>query len=98
IGTALRLGESLGYSSKGLASYRELTDRMMRRVPCRKIDCKAVLKAMALDKKRSSAGQRFVLLERIGCPVICDGVDTRTVRSALESMLDDYHVLGGTDA
>jgi len=98
IGVALRLGKMLKHSSKGLESYSDLADRMMRRLPKRRIERKAVMKALAHDKKRTSSGLRFVLLERIGCPVVCDGIDTRTVRAAIDSMLTDYEVLGGTDA
>ncbi len=95
---ALVLGESRGYSSRGLGRYRDLVERLIRLLPPRKLDSGRILEAMALDKKRSSSGLRFVLLERLGKPIIYDNVDRRSVKAALETMINVYRALGGTDA
>jgi 3-dehydroquinate synthase len=95
---ALRLGALEGYDSKGLREYRDLVRHFVRRLPRRRIEINAVLNAMAWDKKRLIEGQKFVLLERPGKPIITDRVHGRSIRTALTVMLADYRAQGGQDA
>jgi len=95
---ALLLGEAQGYNSKSLSRYSRIVQRFMRLLPRRKLNVDTVLQTMGLDKKRSSQGLRFVLLERLGKPIIYDNVDRRLIKSALESMISIYRAEGGKDA
>ncbi len=98
IHAVLELGKRIGYESVSLTRYQELVERFIGELPKRKIDAVAVLKAMALDKKRSSTGLRFVLLEKPGKPIICDCVDQRSIEAALNRTLTVYANRGGSNA
>jgi len=97
IDAALKLGERLDMRSAGLQAYRHLVGQLMRRIPRRKLVLQPILDAMALDKKRSATDQRYVMLNRLGQPVIRDQVDRRLVRSSLADTLERYRELGGRD-
>jgi len=90
IDTALELGRELGMRSAGLEAYQDLVQQLMQCVPKRKMDAGQILSAMALDKKRSATDQRYVMLKRVGNPIISENVDRRLVRSALTVMLKRY--------
>jgi len=94
---ALVLGEACGHSSRGLRQYRDLIERFIRLLPRRKIESGAIVKGMDLDKKRSAQGLRFVLLERLGKPIIYDKVDRGSIKTALESTIKVYRAMGGKD-
>jgi len=96
--SALRIGRALGIKSRGLDQYRDLVERMIRRVPKRNIELRTVLTAMSLDKKRLDGAQRYVLLNRIGRPILRDGINSTLVRDAVKDTLAEYRILGGTDA
>jgi 3-dehydroquinate synthetase len=98
IDAALALGKRQGYKTKALETYRELTTVLIRRLPRRKLDPDAVLSAMTLDKKRSAADQRYVMLKQIGRPVIQDGIGPAVVRAALHEAIVRYQEYGGKDA
>jgi len=98
VDAALALGERRGHRSKALAAYRELTAALMRRLPRRKVDFDAVLAAMTLDKKRSAADQRYVMLRHIGQPVIEGKISPTAVRAALREAISRYGTYGGKDA
>jgi 3-dehydroquinate synthase len=87
---ALALGEKLGYLSVGLTGYRKLVRKMIGLVPRRGIDASAALEAMALDKKRSDADQKYVILKGLGKPAVCGNVDRRLVRASLNEALKTY--------
>ena len=87
---ALALGERLGYLSAGLTDYRNLVQRMIGLVPRRAIDTSAALNAMTLDKKRSDADQKYVILKGLGKPVVCGNVSRRLVRASLNETLKAY--------
>lgn len=95
---ARSLGALCGPESPGLSAFGGLINQSMRLIPRRKLHSGRILQAMGLDKKRSSRGLRFVLLERPGKPIIYDNVDPRWVKTAVESMLEAYGTLGGKDA
>ena len=88
---ALVLGERLGYRTKNLEEYRALVFALMQRLPRRRINAAEVWKAMALDKKRSAGNHRFVVLKRLGQPVVRHGVAPTLARSALAEALERYH-------
>jgi 3-dehydroquinate synthase len=90
VNTALALGRRIGYNSRGLVEYGHLTSAMTALVPKRRIDVAEVLSAMALDKKRSGADQKYVLLTQLGRPKICTGLKAEEVRAALTQTLKSY--------
>ncbi len=98
IHAALELGRLHGHESAALTGYQELVERFIDELPNRKIDAVAVREAMALDKKRSAKGLRFVLLEKPGKPIICDNVDHRSMTVALKQTLAVYANRGGRNA
>jgi 3-dehydroquinate synthase len=95
---ALQLGASCGYSTAGLKAYQAVVRQAVRLLPRRKLHSDRIIEAMGLDKKRSGRGLRFVLLERLGKPIIYDNVGPRSVRASVESMIEVYAALGGKDA
>lgn len=95
---ALDLGRRLGFEHKSLSAYKLVVERAMSLVPKRKLQVDPILSAMALDKKRLDADQKYVLLERVGKPVLCDRISTRTVRAVLDSALKRYSAIGGKSA
>ena len=90
IDAALELGRELGMQSAGLETYQDMVQRLMSCVPKRKMEDRQILSAMVLDKKRSATDQRYVMLKRIGNPIIRENVDRRLVQSALTAMLKRY--------
>ena len=95
LAAALALGARKEYLDGSLGSYRALIDSLLTMLPRRKIDPEAVMEAMALDKKRSRADQKYVLLERPGKPVVCGGIAKRTARAALDEALAAYSAARG---
>jgi 3-dehydroquinate synthase len=95
IDAALELGESLGYRSAGLRGYRLLVETLMCRLPRRRINPEQVIEAMRFDKKRSGNTMRFVLLERVGRPVILEHVRASRVRASLKEAIERYQSVGG---
>jgi 3-dehydroquinate synthase len=98
IAAALALGESLGYRSAGLQEYRRTIETLMGRLPVCKIALEQVIEAMRFDKKRSGAAMRFVLLERVGRPVIRERVSASRVRMSVEVAIRHYQSVGGGHA
>ena len=96
IDAALALGEKLGYCSAGLLDYRSLVAKLMCRLPKRKIDTGKVIDAIQYDKKRSFSSLQFVLLERVGRPVIRERIDRAIIRASLEEAIDRYQSIGGS--
>ncbi|MCK4632311.1 MAG: 3-dehydroquinate synthase [candidate division Zixibacteria bacterium] len=84
--------------SKRLQDYREMVVSLIRQVKRVEIDEKAVLDAISLDKKRSAAQLKFVLLKGTGKPYFADNISMSQMRKSLRAMLACYKVHGGTDA
>ena len=80
-----------------LASYRNLLEKLVTRVPRVKLESSNVLNAMALDKKRSAQKLRFLVLKAAGKPIIADNISIRLTRQATDNMLEFYRVHGGTN-
>jgi 3-dehydroquinate synthase len=95
LAAALELGRRQGMNHRSLDAYSSLVENSLRLVPRRKLGIEDLLDAMTVDKKRSSADQRYVLLEKVGQPVVCDHIDRRTVRLALETTVKLYESVGG---
>ena len=93
---ALTLGKKLGYRSAGLQAYHDLVIRFMCRLPKRKINADEVIEAMQYDKKRELSYLRFVLLERVGRPVIRERIEKARIRASLEETLERYQSVGGS--
>lgn len=96
IDAALELGQRLDLHNVGLDAYQGVVQRLMRCVPQRKMAASQVLSAMALDKKRSTTDQRYVILKKPGSPIIREGIDRHLVRSAVEAMLKRYQTGRGS--
>jgi 3-dehydroquinate synthase len=95
---ALNLGKSYGFISRGLARYQAIAESFVRFLPKRTLRPEAIRAAMAIDKKRSNGQTRFVLIERLGRPILSDNVDRRLIDSALADMVVCYSESGGRDA
>lgn len=96
---ALSLSQRLRPRSRtSLLRYRALLERGVKFVPRVELNADSVYRGMALDKKRSQGGLRFVLLERPGRPVLCEKISIRHIRAAINDMLNLYREFGGTDA
>ena len=76
---------------KDLADYEALIRKAIKLLPKVKIDPKAAIDGMALDKKRSSHSLRFVLLKKPGQPIIIDKVEPRLYSAAMRHALSVYH-------
>ena len=81
-------------AKRALHDYSELVSAFVRYVPHYRIDAKAVLSAMTLDKKRVGQKQRFVLLRRPGQPFISDAIKSADVKAALSMALKVYNQTG----
>ncbi len=77
-------------SSKTLSRYIKLIVVSMGYVPHKKLDGDAVLKAIKGDKKRIDSKQKFILLKRIGKPIITDSVTQTEVSESINQMLYLY--------
>jgi 3-dehydroquinate synthase len=95
---ALRLGQSMGYRSEGLERYLSIAESFVRFLPKRRLRQEAIRTAMELDKKRSDGQARFVLIEQLGRPILCDNIQRRHVDAALADMALCYARSGGRDA
>ncbi len=84
--------------AKLLMRYGRLIKRMVRLVPCRRIDYERTLTAMRLDKKRIGKTPRLVLLDRPGRPRVADNVSRRMIEQSVQHMLQVYQSEGGRDA
>jgi len=92
---ALELGRRMGFTTDRLSRYRTAIESMITMIPRRKLNHQGIMDAMAIDKKRTTAGNRFVLLEEIGRPIITSNLTWRRVAGALEDMIQVYTTLGG---
>jgi 3-dehydroquinate synthase len=87
---ALRLSEAVaGLPPEEAARGRALIKDLGLLKPLPRFDPQAVLGALALDKKRREAGLVFVLLRRLGEPVIKEAVPRPRVAAALEEILGE---------
>jgi 3-dehydroquinate synthase len=86
---ALELGERLGIGEKpSLNQFRHLVLSACAQLPQVRLDPDHILLAMRLDKKRDGKGLQFVLLKRPGHPTVVSGVPVRTIRQAVQTMVD----------
>ncbi len=76
--------------AKLLGNYREICRQCVNMLPKRSIPVDKVLDAMQLDKKRSRRGQKFILLDSPGRPLIDDSPSRTAVRRACESAITQY--------
>jgi 3-dehydroquinate synthase len=81
-----------------MTAYRSIIEQLLRHIPYRRVELDAVWHAMALDKKRQERKLRFVLLSRPGRAFLCDTVEVRAAKKALDRSLRRYAETGGTDA
>jgi 3-dehydroquinate synthase len=87
---ALRLSEELaGLPPEEAARGRALIKDLGLLKPLPPLNSEAVLEALALDKKRREAGPVFVLLRRLGEPVIQEHLPRPRVAAALEEVLGE---------
>ena len=77
-------------SSNTLTKYLEQLDTIVEKIPLRKIDPQSVLKALETDKKRIDSKQKFILLKRVGQPIITDKVSQKEIVESIDYMLDIY--------
>ncbi len=90
-GDAVALGLLAALRLSGAAELRREVEGLLDRhgLPTRLepgIDVSSVLSAAELDKKRTTDGLRFVLLERPGQAVVGARVDTDSLRAAVEEL------------
>ncbi len=88
---AARLGEALGTTPAGVAPRLEaLLDAfgLPLKAKGRGLSRTKILEAMARDKKRGSAGLRWVLLAEVGSAVVAESVPEDLVASLLEEFVD----------
>lgn len=85
-------------SIKRLSGYRELIERFISHLPRRRIDRQRTLEGMKYDKKRGKDGQRYILLDRPGRPIITEKVTSVNVKRALDMTLAYYQEHGGSNA
>ena len=83
---------------KRLSGYRELINRFISALPRRKIDRQCTIEGMKQDKKRGKEGQRYILLDRPGRPIITENVSGANVKRALDRTLAYYQEHGGSHA
>jgi 3-dehydroquinate synthase len=83
---ACELGEALGTSERGTTGHvlSLLDDYGLPTALPRRMATATLLRAMGRDKKRGAKGLRWVLLERIGRPVVREDVPWDVVRRAVE--------------
>lgn len=83
-------------SSDTLSEYEQVIESAVTLLPKYKIDKHRLYDALQLDKKRFDSRQKFVLLEKVGKPVIVDDIKKRHIEQAVEHMLSIYKT-GVTD-
>ncbi len=67
-----------------LAEYEQIVLRYVQVLPKRKLRTKELIEAMSTDKKRGGRGNRFILLDRPGKPVIIENVSKQIIGRAVE--------------
>ncbi len=77
-------------SSDTLSTYVELIDMTVSKVPFKKLDVQVIQEALRSDKKRIDSKQKFILLKRIGQPIITDKVSQKEIVESIDYMLDIY--------
>jgi 3-dehydroquinate synthase len=84
---ALYLSRAVGHlSEKRLVEYLQYLRGPIAGLPPLSQPTAAYLTPMRFDKKNSGEGLTFVLLEAIGCPVLCSRSTERDIRNALARM------------
>ena len=81
-------------SVEKLNEYYTLVKNYVALVPQRKLVSKEIVQAMRADKKRSTSGNRFILLDRPGKPNIIEDVPRPIVVKSVNRMLVDYRIQG----
>jgi 3-dehydroquinate synthetase len=95
---ALELGKRLGFQSQAVGRYQAMVETAVGLAPRLALEVADIMAHLNLDKKRTSEGLRFVLIERPGRPIIQNKVDRRTVRAAVTAMVEFYRTHGGACA
>lgn len=85
-------------SAKQLKDYYRLVLSSTEMIPKHKLNAKAILEAMSLDKKRVNQSIRFVLLKKPGKPYLIDSLPNEMIQFAIEQMIADYSDYGGKHA
>jgi 3-dehydroquinate synthase len=87
---AMAIADRLGVShAKLLGEFRRIVISSLSLLPSVRLDPDQILGALALDKKRTTKGIRFVLLPAPGHPVVRI-VSRREVTAAIEAMIQIY--------
>jgi 3-dehydroquinate synthase len=88
---AMAIADRLGLSqAKRLGEFRRIVMGALSDVPSVRLDPDRILSALALDKKRTTKGTRFVLLPQPGHPIV-RLVSKKEVTGAVEAMIQIYH-------
>ncbi len=86
--------ESKVAGKSSLKYYQEIIDAYIDGVPRWKIYLNKVFDALALDKKRSSKRQKYILLKGLGKPIIASEIEKKVVRESLLQALTCFEFVG----
>ena len=91
---ALELAERMGVGEKtALSQFRHLVLAACSQLPGIRLNPDSICAAMRFDKKRDSRGLQFVLLKRPGQPILVSDVPMRTIRQAVQAMINQRQLV-----
>jgi 3-dehydroquinate synthase len=79
---------------RALQPYCCLIESFMPLIPRPRIDLHRAFEALFVDKKRTGERPKFILLEKLGQPIIVTNVKTDEVRKSLMFALSDFELTG----
>ena len=77
-------------SSKALSEYLELVVNTVSYIQHKSLKVDQILETMKSDKKRIDSKQKFILLKKIGKPIITENVTTQELQTAIKRTLHLY--------
>lgn len=88
-GSLMALSLSKGVSEEELSDIKSLMQDLSLETECKKLDHKAVLSAMKMDKKQNKGSLQFVLLHKLCAPYIEEGLPEEELLNALTRYMED---------
>lgn len=88
-GTLMALSLSKGITEEDLSEIESLMQDLLLETRCKKLDHKAVLSAMKMDKKQNKTHLQFVLLHKICAPFIEEGLREEELEAALARFMEE---------
>jgi 3-dehydroquinate synthase len=80
--------------NKNIENYLQLIKEFVQYVPYVTLTKEKIIKALEIDKKRRNSKIKFILLDRLGKPIIRNDIMIKTVEKSVDYMISCYKELG----